>query len=224
MGVAPDQPSGEPPGIGIEQQLMRIEAMALLGCVGAVDAIAVELSGRDVVEVAVPDVLGPLRHFDALELAAALAVEQAQLNLLGIGREQREVSPASVPAGAEARMRSGGKTHLSAFGNQEDGGERRDGESELGGSAVAGLDLADVADIAAAVMRGVGVEDLAPLAAEGYADAIALIDVRREVDRDHAARAFVESLAQPREQVVVGILGNQPFEAGSLAIELMQGR
>ncbi len=102
MRVAPDQPAGEPLGIGIQQQLVRIEAVALFGRIGPVDAIAVELSGRDVVEIAMPDVLGTLRHFDALELAATLTVEQAQLDLLGIGREQREIGAASVPAGAEA--------------------------------------------------------------------------------------------------------------------------
>ena len=81
MRIAPDQPPGEPPGIGIEQQLVGVEAVAVLGLVGAVDAIAVELPGRDVVQIAVPDVLGALGQFDAFEFAAALAVEQAQLDL-----------------------------------------------------------------------------------------------------------------------------------------------
>ena len=102
MRVAPDQPAGQPLGIGIEQQLVGVEAVAVLGLVGAVNAIAVELAGRYVVEIAVPDVFGALGQFDALEFAPALAVEQAQLDLLRIGGEQREVGPPSVPAGAEA--------------------------------------------------------------------------------------------------------------------------
>ena len=90
------------------------------------------------------------------------------------------------------------------------------------GIAVARADLADVADIAAAVMGGVGVEHLAPVAAEGHADAIVAIDVRREVDDHQAPRVLVDSLAQPGEHVAVGVIGDQPFEAGLLAIQLMQ--
>ena len=102
MRVAPDQPAGQPPGIGIEQQLVGVEAVAVLGLIGPVNAIAVELPGRDVVQIAVPDVLGALRQFDALEFAAALAVEQAKLDLLRIGGEQRKVGAPAVPACAEA--------------------------------------------------------------------------------------------------------------------------
>ena len=98
MRVAPHQPPGEPLGVGIEQQLVGVEAVAVLGRIGAVDAIAVELPGRDVVEIAVPDVLVALGQFDPLEFAAALAVEQAKLDLFRIGREQRKVGAPSVPA------------------------------------------------------------------------------------------------------------------------------
>jgi hypothetical protein len=61
--------------------------VAALGRVGAVNAIAVKLPGRYVVEVDVPDVLGAFRQFDPLKLAAAQAVEQAKLDLLRVGRE-----------------------------------------------------------------------------------------------------------------------------------------
>ena len=132
MRVAPDQPPRKPLGIGVEQQLVGVEAVAVLGLVGAMHAIAVELAGRDVVEIAVPDVLGALRQLDALEFAAALAVEQAQLDLLRVGGEQREIGAASVPACAEACGRSGSQAHRSAFRNEEDRGERRNGEAELG--------------------------------------------------------------------------------------------
>ena len=85
MRIAPHQPSGEPLGIGIEQQLVGVEAVAVLRRIGPVDAIAIELAGRDVVEIAVPDVLGAFRQLDPLELAAALTVEQAKLDLFCIG-------------------------------------------------------------------------------------------------------------------------------------------
>src|SRR5689334_21715491 len=45
MRIAPDQPAGEPLGVGIEQQLVGIEAVAAFGRVGPMDAIAVELPG-----------------------------------------------------------------------------------------------------------------------------------------------------------------------------------
>src|SRR6476620_1105144 len=102
MGVAPHQPASEPLGIGVEQQLVGVEAVAALGLVGPVDAIAVKLSGRNVVLITMPDVLGPLRQLNAFELAAALGIEQAEFDLLRIGREQRKISAPPVPACAEA--------------------------------------------------------------------------------------------------------------------------
>jgi hypothetical protein len=76
--------------------------MAVFGLVGTVNAIAVKLSGRNVVQIAVPDIFAALRQFDALELAAALRVEQAKLHLLRVGGEQRKISTSTVPACAEA--------------------------------------------------------------------------------------------------------------------------
>ena len=102
MRIAPYQPSGQPPGIGIEQQLVGVEAVAVLGLIGAVNAIAVELSGRNVVQIAVPDIFGALGQFDAFEFAAALAVEQAKLDLLRVGGEQRKIGAPAVPACTEA--------------------------------------------------------------------------------------------------------------------------
>ncbi len=102
MRIAPYQPSGQPPGIGIEQQLVGVEAVAVFGLIGSVNAIAIELSGRNVVQIAVPDILGALRQFDAFEFAAALTVEQAELDLLRVGGEQREIGAPAVPACTEA--------------------------------------------------------------------------------------------------------------------------
>ena len=115
MCVAPDQPPGEPLGVRIEQELVGIEAVAVLGLIRAVNAVAIELPGRNVIEVAVPDVLAALGKFDALELAPALAVEQAKLDLLRVGGEQRKVGAPAVPACTEAREGSGRQTHALAF-------------------------------------------------------------------------------------------------------------
>src|SRR5206468_4275992 len=138
MRVAPDQPAGEPLGVGIEQQLVGVEAVAAFGCIGAVDAIAIELPGRDVVEIAVPDILAALGQFDPLELAAALAVEQAKLDFFRIGREQRKVGTPSVPACTEAGGASRGQSHASAFRYEKDRSQRRDGQAEVGNAAFQG--------------------------------------------------------------------------------------
>ena len=42
--------TGELLGIRIEQELVGVEAMALLGLIGTVNAIAVELPGTDIVK------------------------------------------------------------------------------------------------------------------------------------------------------------------------------
>src|ERR1700722_5641125 len=132
MGIAPYQPSGKPPGIGIEQKLVGVEAVAVFGLIGPVHAIAVELSGRDVVQITVPDVFTSFRQFDAFQFAPALAVEQAELDLLRVGGEQREIGAPAVPACTETRERSGGQSHASAFRYEKNGGQGRDGEIELG--------------------------------------------------------------------------------------------
>src|SRR4051812_30859106 len=82
-------------------------------------AVAVELAGRDVVEIGVPDILGALRQLDALEFAAALHVEEAQLDLLRVGGEQREIGTASVPACAEACRRSSSQAHRQLSGTRK---------------------------------------------------------------------------------------------------------
>ena len=61
MGIAPDDAPGQLLGIGIDEQLVRVEAEAALGFIAAVNPIAIELTGRDVVQIAVPDILSALR-------------------------------------------------------------------------------------------------------------------------------------------------------------------
>jgi hypothetical protein len=74
-----------------------------LRLVGAVDAIAVILAGSDVGDIAVPDLVGIFRQLDAQQLALAVAVEEADLDLRRIGGEEREIDPLAVPARAEGK-------------------------------------------------------------------------------------------------------------------------
>lgn len=65
--------------------------------VRAVDAVAVELPGSDVREVAVPDLVCVLGQQNAVKLLPPLGVEKRQLNLLRVLGEECEVHSAPVP-------------------------------------------------------------------------------------------------------------------------------
>ena len=94
--------AGKRLGVGVEQQLVVVEAVAGLGLVRAVHPIAVELARAHVGQVAVPDLVGVLGQRDARDLALAGVVEQAQLDLFRVRREQREVGAGTVPGRAQA--------------------------------------------------------------------------------------------------------------------------
>ena len=98
--VAPLQRADDVARVGIEQQLVRVEAMAFLGPVRAVHAVTVEHPGPRFGQVAVPDLVGTLDERDALELAATRRIEDAQLDALGMLREHGEVHAFAVPVRA----------------------------------------------------------------------------------------------------------------------------
>src|SRR3569623_979663 len=79
---------------------MRIEALASFRRVWPIHAIAVELTGARLRQIAVPALVCSLREFDALELAAALRIEQTQLHLLGVPRPPRAPATLAVPVRA----------------------------------------------------------------------------------------------------------------------------
>src|ERR1700722_8820912 len=81
--------------------------MAARRIVGSVDAVAVQRPRARLGEVAVPHLVGVLGQRDPRELAPAARVEDAQLDLLGVGAEQREVHPLTVPRRAQ-RVRQPG--------------------------------------------------------------------------------------------------------------------
>ena len=67
--------------------------MAARRVVGSVDPVAVKLAGPRLGQIAVPDLVGVFGQHDARLLVLPAAIEQAQLDLLGMGREQREIDP-----------------------------------------------------------------------------------------------------------------------------------
>ena len=96
--------------VRIDQQLRGVEAPPVSRVVRAVDAVAVPLPGPDAGQVAVPVERRPLVDVDAL--LAAVLVEQAELDALGVLREEREVRAAAVPVGPERERPPG--PHLAA--------------------------------------------------------------------------------------------------------------
>src|SRR5207244_10758748 len=112
MQVAWDERPRELFCIRIQKQLVGSEAMALVGLVGTVHAIAVELSRPDVGQMDMPDVVRALRQDETCALALSRFVEQAKLDLLGMRGEQREVGPTAFRGGSERIRRSRGHAHL----------------------------------------------------------------------------------------------------------------
>jgi hypothetical protein len=75
MGLRPLHLAHERLSVGIEQQFIGIEAMAILGIVGAIDPMAIECAGADLRQIAVPDLVCVLGQHDALDLAMFGRVE-----------------------------------------------------------------------------------------------------------------------------------------------------
>src|SRR5271170_7182573 len=90
-----------PPRIRVEQQLVRVEAVALIGLIGAVHAIAIDCARPDPRHVAMPNLIGVFGEIDARGLALAFLVEQADLDSARMRREQGEIDAVPVPGGPE---------------------------------------------------------------------------------------------------------------------------
>ncbi len=101
MRVRPAQWADDLPRVRVEQQLVRVETVTRTGFVGAMHPIAVDGSGARVGKIAVPDLVGVFGQRDAFDLAAPFRVEQAEFNLGGVGGEQGEIDPQTVPQGTE---------------------------------------------------------------------------------------------------------------------------
>src|SRR5712671_790705 len=63
--VAPANSALERLGVAVDQQLVRIEPMAIGGIVGPVNAVAVEQARTGVRQIGVPDLVGIFRKHDA---------------------------------------------------------------------------------------------------------------------------------------------------------------
>ena len=110
-GIVPANIADERLGVGVDQQLVRIEAMAARRVIGTVHAVAVKLTGPDIRQVAVPDLMGLFRQIDTLGFAPALRVEQAELDAGRVGGKQRKVDAFSVPCRPQRIGQAGENAH-----------------------------------------------------------------------------------------------------------------
>ena len=114
--VGPAQPALQRLGIGIDQQLVGIEPVPVRRVEGPVNAIAVKQVRASIGQIGVPDFVGIFGQHDARFLTAAGAIEQAQLDLFGMRRKDREIDALAVPGRAE-RIRPT-RPHLLRAGHQ----------------------------------------------------------------------------------------------------------
>src|SRR6266545_3976848 len=102
QGVTPSDGPADGLAVGIDEQLVGIEPVALLRCVRPVDAVAVQLARPNVWQVAVPDQVSAVRELDPFGFLFGLrVVEQAQLDRLAVLGEDGEVDPLTVPRGSQ---------------------------------------------------------------------------------------------------------------------------
>ncbi len=98
-GSLPVDPLLDRTGIWVDQQLGGVEAVPLFGGIGAVDAVAVALTGADPGEVGVP--VRALARGELVTDLAAVGPEEAELDALRVLGEEREVRPFAVGSCAE---------------------------------------------------------------------------------------------------------------------------
>jgi hypothetical protein len=101
LGIAPLDGADNRFGVGVQQQLVRIEAVSLLRPIRTMDPVAVQLARTHFRQIGMPDLVGLLAQLDALLFLSPAVVKQAQLDLVGVLGEQGEIDSLSVPGGAQ---------------------------------------------------------------------------------------------------------------------------
>ena len=117
--VAPPDRARDRLRVRVDQQLGGVEAIAVLRIVRSVDAIAVELSGAHVGQIAVPDLIGALAQSDRVRFDVVVFVlEQAELDAGRVLGEDREVDALAVPCGTERIRLAGPDAHVFSSGSE----------------------------------------------------------------------------------------------------------
>src|SRR5689334_14544813 len=96
--VGPSQLTGDAARVRVEQELVGIEAIAVLRLVRPVGAIPVQEAELRVRQISVPHLIGKFRERVGRDLPLALRVEYTKINALRMRGEHREVRAESVPS------------------------------------------------------------------------------------------------------------------------------
>src|ERR1051325_8834050 len=97
-------------GIRINEELCTIKTVPLLGLVGPIHPVRVELSDLNPRDVAMPDVAGFFPQADRIGMRRVWPVEQTQQDLARMFRVQREVDTSPIP-GSTLGERLAGQNH-----------------------------------------------------------------------------------------------------------------
>ena len=87
--------------IGVEKQLVGIEAVTEFGSVAAMGSQTIKGARRQTRQIAVPDRTGPFRQCQPSSLPRAILGKQTEFDLRRILRKHCDVAPISVPGDAE---------------------------------------------------------------------------------------------------------------------------
>ena len=114
--VVPPQCADIRLGVGIQQELVRVEAMAVARVIRSMYPVSVDGAGPRLRQITVPHFIGVLGQLNPFQLSAAGIVEQTKLDLGGIRREQREVDAQPIPSRAAGVGRALADTRLADGG------------------------------------------------------------------------------------------------------------
>ena len=88
-------------GIGVEQQLVRVETMPCIRLVRAMNPIAVDRARARIGQKSVPHLIGVFGQRNPLEFLLAAIVEDTQFDLRGVRGKQRKVDAEASPGRSE---------------------------------------------------------------------------------------------------------------------------
>jgi len=116
QAVVPSNRSVDGLGVGIEEQLGRVEALPRGRVPRAVDSVAIAQPGAHTHEVGVPHLIGSLVQRGLGDLIVAVGtVEQAELDRRRVLRKDREVDPSTVPRRTQGVRAAGSRSHRTSL-------------------------------------------------------------------------------------------------------------
>ena len=105
--VRPTRVPGQLPGVGVDQQLVRVEAVAFMRGEGTVRAQTVKLAGHQAGNAAMPDAPGAFRQRHARNLALPVRAKKADVDLRRMVGKDGEIYPVSIKGRAQRAGASG---------------------------------------------------------------------------------------------------------------------